>query len=43
MNQWAFVVAAYAVFLVGSGGLLAWSLLACRKAEGQADRIGRRP
>jgi hypothetical protein len=42
MNQWAFVIAAYAVFLAGSGGLLAWSVLACRKAEDQATRIGRR-
>jgi hypothetical protein len=43
MNQWAFVIAAYAVFLGGTGGLLLWSLLACRKAEDQAERIGRRP
>jgi hypothetical protein len=43
MNQWAFVIAAYVVFLTGSGGLLAWSLLACRRAEQQAERIGNRP
>jgi hypothetical protein len=43
VNQWAFVIAAYAVFLGGTSGLLLWSLLACRKAENQAERIGRRP
>ncbi|WP_344710667.1 hypothetical protein [Sphingomonas humi] len=42
MNQWPFVIAAYAIFLCGTGGLLAWSLAACRKAEDQATRIGRR-
>ena len=43
MNQWAFVIAAFAVSLGGTGGLLAWALLACRKAEDQAERITRRP
>ena len=43
MTQWAFVIAAYAVFLAGVGGLVAWSLLACRRAEQQAERIGTRP
>jgi hypothetical protein len=43
MNQWSFVIAAYSVFLGGTGGLLAWSLLACRRAEDQATRITRRP
>jgi hypothetical protein len=42
MNQWAFVIAAYAVFLAGAGGLLAWSLLACRAAEQQAEKLSRR-
>ena len=43
MNQWAFVIAAYAIFLTGTGGLLAWSLLACRRVEQQAERTGNRP
>ena len=42
MNQWAFVIAAYAVFLVGTGGLLVWSLLACRTAESQAETLSRK-
>ncbi len=42
MNQWAFVIAAYAVFLIGAGGLLAWSFLACRAAEDQAEKLSRR-
>ncbi|WP_344706794.1 heme exporter protein CcmD [Sphingomonas swuensis] len=41
MNQWAFVIAAYAVTLGGTAGLLGWSLLACRRAEARAERIGR--
>jgi heme exporter protein CcmD len=43
MNQWAFVIAAYAVTLTGMGGLVGWSLLSCRRAESQAERLGRRP
>ncbi|WP_344697302.1 hypothetical protein [Sphingomonas rosea] len=43
MNQWAYVIAAYTVALGGTAGLLAWALAACRRAEEQADRIGRRP
>ena len=42
MNQWAFVIAAYAVFLVGAGGLLLWSFLACRAAEDKAEKLSRR-
>ncbi len=42
MNQWAFVIVAYAVFLIGVGGLLAWSILACRSAEAKADQLSRK-
>lgn len=42
MNQWAFVIAAYAVFLFGTGGMLAWSLLACRAAEQRAEKLSRK-
>lgn len=41
MNQWAFVVAAYLVVIGGTAGLLFWALAACRRAETQAERIGR--
>jgi hypothetical protein len=43
MNQWAFVIAAYGVFLAGTGGLLGWALVSCRRAEHQAERLSRRP
>jgi hypothetical protein len=42
MNQWAFVIAAYAVTLAGTGGLLGWALLSCRRAEARAQEVGRR-
>ena len=41
MNQWAFVIAAFAVTLLGIAGLLAWTLAACRRAEDQVERLGR--
>jgi heme exporter protein CcmD len=43
MNQWAFVIAAYGVFLISLAGLIGWALLSCRTAEEQAERLGRRP
>lgn len=42
MNQWAFVIAAYAVTLGGTGGLLAWIWAAMRKAESRAERLSER-
>ena len=42
MNQWAFVIAAYAMFLSGTGGLLAWAILTCRAAEDKAEKLSRR-
>ena len=42
MNQWSFVIAAYAVTLAGTGGLLGLSLAAMRRAEGQAERLRER-
>jgi hypothetical protein len=43
MTQWTFVIAAYAVTLLGIAGLLGWALLSCLQAERQAERLGRRP
>ena len=43
MNQWAFVIAAFAVTFAGTGGLVLWAWLSCRKAEDTAERLGRRP
>ena len=42
MNQWAFVIAAYAVTLGGMAALLVRALVACRRAEARSDAIGER-
>ncbi|CAA9532656.1 MAG: hypothetical protein AVDCRST_MAG62-2028 [uncultured Sphingomonas sp.] len=42
MNQWSFVIAAYAVTLGGTGGMLAWAWLALRRAEARAERLSER-
>ena len=42
MNQWAFVIAAYAVTLAGTAGLMAWALVAMRRAEAAAERLRER-
>lgn len=42
MNQWTFVIAAYAVMLIATGGLLASVFAAMRRAEAAADAFKRR-
>ena len=42
MNQWAFVIAAYGVAGLATIGLVAWSYLAMRKAEADAEAAKRR-
>lgn len=42
MNQWAFVIAAYAVTFAGTGGVIAWAIAGMRRAEGQAERLRER-
>ena len=39
MSHWPFVIGAYAAALAGTGGLLAWSLVAMRRAEAAADAL----
>ena len=39
MNQWAFVVAAYAVALIGTSALLVWAYVSMRRAEAEADKL----
>ncbi len=39
MNQWAFVLAAYALTLGGTGGLVLTSYLAMRRAERAAEAL----
>jgi Flp pilus assembly protein CpaB len=41
MNQWAFVIAAFAVMLLGTAVLLGWSWARMRAAERKADALSR--
>jgi hypothetical protein len=41
MNHWAFVTAAYAVTVLGTGGLALLSFVAMRRAEAAADSLRR--
>ena len=40
--HWAFVAAAYAVVVLGTGGLSLWAWLTMRRAESAADALGKR-
>ena len=42
MNRWAFVIAAYAIALVGTLLLLGWSYAAMRRAERDAEALRNR-
>jgi hypothetical protein len=42
MNPWPFVMAAYAVAIFGTGGLIAWAALSMRRAERAADSLRRK-
>lgn len=39
MNQWAFVVAAYAVTLAATATLLAQSFMSMRRAEAESEKL----
>ena len=39
MNPWPFVIAAYAVTLTATTGLLVWSYASMRRAERSADAL----
>jgi len=41
LDQWNFVLAAYAVGIVGTLVVVGWSWLAMRRAEARRDRIRR--
>ena len=43
MNPWPFIVAAYAVALLATLAVTAWSFAAMRRAEGEADALSDRP
>jgi hypothetical protein len=39
MDPWPFVIGAYALTALGTAGVVAYSFLAMRKAEGKADKL----
>jgi hypothetical protein len=41
LDPWPFVVAAYAIGIIGTLVLLGWSWLAMRRAERRRDGVGR--
>ena len=41
MNPWPFVIGAYVLTLAGMVGLVAWTYAAMRRAESEADTLGR--
>ena len=41
LDAWPFVIAAYAVAVIATIGLLGFSLAALRRAEGRADALDR--
>ncbi|HEX8192935.1 MAG TPA: heme exporter protein CcmD [Allosphingosinicella sp.] len=41
MSHWPFIIASYALTIVGTLGLLGWSWSAMRRAERDAEQIGR--
>jgi hypothetical protein len=41
MNHWAFITAAYAVTVLGTGGLAVWAWRAMRSAEAAAESLRR--
>jgi hypothetical protein len=43
MNPWPFVIAAYALTLVGTAVLTLWSWAAMRRAEAEAAKLKDRP
>lgn len=41
LDPWPFVIAAYAVSVIGTLALVGWSWLAMRRAERRRDGLGR--
>ena len=41
MNHWPFIIAAYALTLIGTAGLALWSWSAMRRAEAEAEALRR--
>jgi hypothetical protein len=43
IDPWPFIIAAYAIGLLGTLAMTFWSLRAMRKAERDAEALGNRP
>jgi len=43
MNPWPFILAAYALTILGTLGVTAWSFSAMRRAEAEAASLSERP
>jgi hypothetical protein len=43
LDPWPFILAAYALTVLGTFGLTLWSWLAMRRAEADAQALGDRP
>ena len=39
MNPWPFVIAAYAIAMIGTAGLILWAYASMRRAEAAADKL----
>lgn len=39
MNHWPFILAAYAIAVLGTAGVTLWSFLAMRRAEARAEAL----
>jgi hypothetical protein len=39
MNSWPFVIAAYAVAIAATGGLILWAYVSMHRAEAAADKL----
>jgi hypothetical protein len=42
MNAWPFIVASYVIGIGGTGALALWAYTAMRRAERDAEKLGRR-
>lgn len=41
MNHWTFIIAAYALTILGTLGMTLWAWTAMRRAEAEAEKLGR--
>lgn len=41
LDQWNFIIASYAIGIVGTVGMIGWSWLSMRRAEARRDAVKR--